>query len=342
MFTPGNAEVTNTRPLFRMVPAMAVLIACFALPCTPPASGKTCKPTSARQWVYLSDASCNPLKDEACGEKLCRDYSVIALAGFVLNRDGRLSRRPVRAGDVSKYAAKEGLRFFPVIAFSSAADGGRLLASDSSRGRAVQTIVECIGEYTSSGVHLDFEYLPPGGATDLSSFVGELREAVKARGQSLSVSMALFPQIEFPSKWAGFHNFELLAPLLDEAVLMCYDYHRKGTRPGPVVDIRWSERNIVYALKFFKAEQLWLGVPAYGYTWTGSVVEVVSSRTGVGQAERYGALRHESGTLYYEHRRGPEMQKAYIPDARTRKDLETLALNHGLRGTALWRLGLED
>ncbi len=154
--------------------------------------------------------------------------------------------------------------------------------------------------------------------------------------------MALFPQVEFPSKWAGAHDFARLAPLLDEAVLMCYDYHRKGTAPGPVVDVGWAERNILLALRFFKPENLWLGVPAYGYAWSGSGVEVVSARAGVSQAARFGAVRHRSGTLYFEHTRDRDVRKAYIADTHTRKELAALALKHGLKGTALWRLGLED
>ncbi|HSV96062.1 MAG TPA: glycosyl hydrolase family 18 protein [Spirochaetota bacterium] len=275
-------------------------------------------------------------------ERLFREYSVIALAGFAIGGDGRLVRIPRQAKAVADYATKTGLRYYPVIALSSVRDGVRLLSSDSARARAVVRIIGCIREYATSGVHLDFEYLPPERAPQLAVFIRELRVAVKSHDRSLSVSMALFPQIEFPSRWAGFHDFALLAPLLDEAVLMCYDFHRKGSAPGPVVDVRWAEKNISQALVFFKPENLWLGVPAYGYAWRGSTVEVVSARAGVRQAERFGAVRHKSGTLYFEHTLNRDVRKAYIADTRTRKELDALALKHGLKGTALWRLGLED
>ncbi len=70
--------------------------------------------------------------------------------------------------------------------------------------------------------------------------------------------------------------------------------------------------------------------------------EVISARSGVKQAARFGAVRHASGTVYYEYDRGGVTHRAYIADVRTRNELEALARKHGLKGTALWRLGLED
>ena len=165
---------------------------------------------------------------------------------------------------------------------------------------------------------------------------------MKAHDESLFLSMALFPQIGFPAKWAGFHDYARLAPLLDEAVLMCYDLHRRGTVPGPVVSVSWAEENVRHALRHFRPEKLWLGIPAYGYAWTAGGVEVVSARSGVRKAALYDGVRHESGCLYFEHRRGKETIKTYIADSHTRRELENLALKKKLKGTALWRLGLED
>ncbi len=295
-----------------------------------------------RHWAYLTDASFNPAADSTYRESLARNYSALALAGFAVGRDGSLVRRPARARSVADYAAAKGIRYFPVISFSSVADGTGLLSSDFSRRRAIARITGCIREYSASGIHLDFEYLPPERARDLATFIGEIRDAVKSYDRSLSISMALFPQVDFPSNRAGFHDFARIAPLLDEAVLMCYDYHRKGTGPGPVVSVHWADRNIVQALKFFKPDRLWLGVPAYGYAWKGSTAEVISARSGVKQAARFGAVRHASGTVYYEYDRGGVTHRAYIADVRTRNELEALARKHGLKGTALWRLGLED
>jgi spore germination protein YaaH len=342
MFPPTSSIVKTKRASFKALLAVCALLAVLVVKKTHAASEKTSERSGSPSWAYLTDASFDPTADATFMEKLFREYSVLALAGFTVGRDGTLVRRPARARSVADYAAGKGIRFFPVVSFSSIADGAGLLASDFSRRRAIARITGCIREYSASGVHLDFEYLPPELARDLAAFIGEIRDAVKSYDRSLSISMALFPQVDFPSHWSGFHDFARIAPLLDEAVLMCYDYHRKGTGPGPVVSVHWADRNIVQALKFFNPDRLWLGVPAYGYAWKGSTAEVISARSGVRQAARFGAVRHSSGTVYYEYDRGGVTHRAYISDARTRNELEALARKHGLKGTALWRLGLED
>ncbi len=155
--------------------------------------------------------------------------------------------------------------------------------------------------------------------------------------------MAVFPQIEFPKERAGFHDLAVIGPHLDEIVLMCYDLHRQGTTPGPVTDIEWSERNIAHALKLLSPRQIWLGVPAYGYSWDASgKASALSARSGVKEATRCSAARHSSGTLYYECAGAKGLRRAWIADRHTRLLMERLAARYGLRGTALWRLGFEE
>lgn len=307
-----------------------------------PVRSETGTPARAMRWAYLTDSSPVVSPVTRADERPLTGYTVAALAGFAIDRNGGLARKPSRARAFAEAAGISGTLFVPVLTFTSPAEGAHLLYSPAARARAVKEIIDCVASFRARGVHLDFEYLAPERAGDLVSFVSELRAALKAHDGACSLSMALFPQIGFPRKWAGFHDFARLAPLLDEAVLMCYDLHRRGTTPGPVVSVSWAKENVKHALRYFLPEKLWLGVPAYGYSWTAVGVEVVSARAGVRKAALHGGARHESGCLYYEHRRGKEMIKTYIADSHTRQELEILALKMGLKGTAIWRLGLED
>lgn len=315
---------------------LGLLIVSFAL------KSETGTPARAMRWAYLTDLSPVILPGSRDHKGALEGYGVAALAGFAVDRNGKLAKRPALSADFASAAIRSGTGFIPLVTFISPADGAALLSSPPARSRAVKEIIECVRALGACGVHIDFEYLPAERSKDLAVFTGELRQALKASNSRLSLSMALFPHIGFPRKWAGFHDFALLAPLLDEAVLMCYDQHRRGTPPGPVVSVSWAEENIKHALKFFSPQKLWLGVPGYGYAWRGASVEVVSSRTGVLQAARHGGRRHDSGCLYYEYRRGDEVVQVYVSDVETRRELEALARKNGLRGTALWRLGLED
>ncbi len=191
----------------------------------------------------------------------------------------------------------------------------------------------------NAGLHLDFEYLPPDDAQGLATFLGELRPALGGR----RLTMAIFPPVDFPGKWSGFHNLDLIGSFLDEIVLMCCDTHRPGTPAGPVVDLEWAERNVSQVLKSVGPEKVWLGVPAYGYDWAGKGgARVISVRDAAKLAEKHHAIGHASGNLYFYYRDQAGTHEVYVADRETRKRMEALAASFGLKGTALWRLGFEE
>jgi spore germination protein YaaH len=226
-----------------------------------------------------------------------------------------------------------------MITFLSVSEGRAMLSSKKGRARAAEEIAAFIARGGYAGAHLDFEYLPPGDRGLLAEFLKELRPAMKGK----KITMAVFPPVEFPAPWSGFHDLRTIGPFLDEVVLMCYDYHRPGTGPGPVIDLPWAERNIAEVLKHLRPEQVWLGMPAYGYSWNeAGKTAVISARAGVREARISGGSRHPSGTLYYEFGEKGARKRAFVADARTRELMAGLARRYNLRGAALWRLGLED
>jgi len=221
----------------------------------------------------------------------------------------------------------------------SSSEGRALLASAESRKRAVNELAALVGNDCYAGVHLDFEYLPPDDAPKLAVFLRELRSALNGK----KLTMAVFPPVHFPEKWSGFHDLKLIGPLLDEIVVMCYDYHLPGTAPGPVTDLKWAELNVVEVLKSVRPDRVYLGVPAYGYDWPkGGKTKVVSARDGVKLAAQHNAVRDASGTLHFQYAQHGETHEVYLSDLETRKRMEDLARVYGLKGVALWRLGFEE
>jgi len=123
---------------------------------------------------------------------------------------------------------------------------------------------------------------------------------------------------------------------------MCYDLHRPGTGPGPVTDISWTEKNITHLTSHVQAWKIWLGVPLYGYLWSGlKKARAVSGRYGIKLAEKHGSMRHGSGTVYVSFKENGVSHSVFFSDAMTVKKMTELAREHGLMGTAYWRLGLQ-
>jgi spore germination protein YaaH len=265
---------------------------------------------------------------------------VISVTGFKIGDDGQLHMASSRQQkEIGELARSSGVQVFPLVTFTSSSDGRKVLTSADSRKRAIAEIAALVRSADYGGVHLDLEYLPPEDAPKLADFLRELRPELGGK----ILSMAIFPPFDFPEKWSGFHCLDLIGPLLDEIVLMAYDFHRPGTPPGPVVNLGWVERNVAEVLKSMQPEKVWLGTPAYGYEWSDDGrTKVVSARDGVRLAKDHNAIRHESGTLYFQLAGRDGMREVYVADAETRRRMEELARSHRLKGVALWRLGFEE
>ena len=243
--------------------------------------------------------------------------------------------------DLLQTARSRGCTPVPVISFQSAKDGRALLSSEKAGEKAIVSMLKLARDNGFNHVHLDFEYLPPSYALPLSQFLNPLKNTLEKNG--ILLSMAVFPQVEFPFELAGFHDFSIINACCHEVVLMCYDLHRADSPPGPVTDLAWAEKNIRHALRYFSPGRVWLGVPAYGYDYPAKGrARVVSSAFAVKHSAKHRPSRHSSGTLRYEYTDKSGERVVFVSDKETRGRLEGLAARYGLKGVAVWRIGLED
>lgn len=286
------------------------------------------------RWAYLKSGAA---ADDFVLRRL-PEYDALVFTGYQLKKNGSLRRVEKVPKRIWEYCREYGILLIPLVAPESVSSAGALLRSPAARARAARELVHLSAEEWASGVQLDIEYLPPRDAALLAAFLKEL----KAAWGSKPLSMALFPQLDFKREWAGFHALGLIAPYLDEAVLMGYDYHNQETPPGPVVDIVWAERNIKVFLEHFRPEQLRLGIPAYGYVWGGQRPRSIAARLAVNATEERPPLRHASGTAHYWYREGDKKYQVYYSDRATRAALRRLAEEYGLAGTVVWRLEYLD
>ncbi|MGQ9842719.1 MAG: glycosyl hydrolase family 18 protein [Spirochaetota bacterium] len=224
------------------------------------------------------------------------------------------------------------------ISFSSIKAGLSFLTSSKYWHATITKLSHAIHKNTWAGCHFDFEYIPASNIQNLVEFLKYFR----AIAPEISLSMAVFPQVEFNNKHAAFHNFAIIWQYVDAIVLMCYDYHNPKTKPGPVTSIEWTKKNIEYALRYFKPHHIWLGIPAYGYMWKNDrYYSVITMKSLPQYISLYSNYRHSSGTVALEYIHNNDHFVAYIPDAKLHKELIALATHYMLKGIALWRLGYE-
>ncbi len=290
-----------------------------------------------KKWGYVFHAS--KLSDDYI-HKTIPKYNTLGITGWQLNAKGEIiASSEIIIKKCIKIANKNKVEVYPVISFISPAEGGILLKSDEAVKAALSNISRLVRKQNFTGINLDLEYLTPDYSYDLARFLGLLRK----RLNKTKITMTLFPQVDFPEEWGGFHNPSIIGEYLDQVILMCYDYRRQGTDPGPVTDIKWTEKNIQHILKYFKPEQVWLGIPAYGYRWgKNNKAEALSAKTGSDLAKKYGSIRHSSGNVYFSYSSEDKMYRVFFSDQKTIELLTERARSFRLAGTALWRLGFEE
>ncbi|WP_108929399.1 glycosyl hydrolase family 18 protein [Leptospira johnsonii] len=223
-------------------------------------------PLSAQEsvWEYTisQDLSAKPL---AYWKKISKPGTTVCFTGTYIGSNGEVSGISVPS-TLQTIGKKNGTRWFPLITFRSEAIGKKLLSSPQLRKSLVRNLELYLEEHSFySGIHLDFEGLGPEHSTHYKELLLELQPALKKKGKLLT--LAVFPSEEIDPKLSGFHSAIYKENLADEIVLMAYDLHSPKTSPGPVTEFDWAKRNTELLLKTYQPEQIWLGLPLYGYYW---------------------------------------------------------------------------
>jgi len=262
--------------------------------------------------------------------KIIKNYDIISHTGTYIDRNGKIRESGRRQSQlIRETVSYSGKISYPIISFNNSKSARRILESSKLRSKTVKSIIDFSKRRRLKGVHLDIERLP----VHLNQRITELVAELKKKSRDMVISFALYPQIQKNNRYRNLHNLKELAPHVDIFVIMCYDLHGPGKTAGPVTSIKWSKKNIIYAMKYLDRKKLVLGIPSYGYCFTGNNTKAVSTRY-IKSHPRMKQIRHSSGTLLLKN----NSSKCYISDKHTRKKMKFLAEQQGLRGWAIWRI----
>ncbi|MGJ4787610.1 glycosyl hydrolase family 18 protein [Leptospira koniambonensis] len=289
-------------------------------------------PLSAQEnvWKYTisQDLSSKPL---AYWEKVFKPGTSICFTGTYIGGSGEVSGTSVPS-TLQTIGKKSEIRWFPLIIFRSEDIGKKVLTSPKLRKTLVRNLELYLENYSFySGIHLDFEGLGPEYSTHYRELLLELQPVLKKKGKLLT--LAIFPSEEFDPKLSGFHSAIYKENLADEIVLMAYDLHSPKTSPGPVTKFSWAKRNTELLLKTYKPEQIWLGLPLYGYYWK---KDIKRPKLLTQSSDKNFVLQHgkeKEGIYLIQTNEG---EGSLILDL---KLWEEYSKSIKLKGLAFWRLG---
>lgn len=223
--------------------------------------------------------------------------------------------------------------------------GAAAVMADPARRAAlvgqIAAALDCSGD---GGVMIDFENLPRPGIAALPGFLGELRARLAPRHRVVAVTMPLGD-----ADWSA----RRLAEVADKVVLMAYDEHWQGGKPGPIASNSWFAGQLAAQLKGLAADKVIVALGNYAYDWHGgradaeTVEEAWLSAHDSGTAPQWDKASGNAGFGYQDDADANGITPAvrhqvWMLDAAASWNQLQMLSQLGAGSVALWRLGSED
>ncbi len=276
------------------------------------------------------------------------DISFLVPFWFGVNESGALVDQS--DADTMTLARQLGLPVLAIVHNFASREYGplihRLLTTENLRRALVSNILRMLISKGFAGVNIDFEFVPPEDRPCLTMFMAELYQALKPYG--LIVTISVPPQLrDDPAHpFSGAFSYPDLAFYSDQVYILAYDEH--VAEPGPIASIGFVRQVLAYALSVIPRYKIRLGMAVYGRDWTLgteqlpkelSFQEAVDTAFCHGAAIRYDSEAQEP-TYTYDVKGGRHV--VWFEDVRSFEAKLSIAVQEGIPGIAVWRLGLED
>ena len=244
-----------------------------------------------------------------------------------------------------------GLEVFPMV---NNFDGtnwmsgiGAFLNDPQARARFRQQVTAFLATDKYHGLMVDFEEFPKSAQNGYLALLRELSTDLHAKGMKLYVSVqARNEDFDYPA----------IASRIDGAVIMNYDEHYPGGKPGPVASQDWFVANLAAVKKVVPQEKLICAIANYGYDWArkpkhGTLPSDVKD-TNVSVQDSWLTARDSDADVdfdgdslnphvsYFDERN--LQHEIWFLDAVTALNQMRAAQALGINTFALWRLGSED
>jgi len=220
----------------------------------------------------------------------------------------------------------------------------QMLANPAARQKLSKSLTDFATAQHDPGIVVDFEQVPDSSQQDFTRFIGDLGNDLHAANLKLMVALPA-------ADWS--YDYKTLSNEADAVILMNYDFHYPSSEPGPIASQDWFERNIENIVKIVPADKIVMGIANYSYDWPAKtktvphpIAQAVTFQQGIITAvESESDVTFDPDTLnpHYSYEDEKNLvHNVWMLDGVTAYNELRAAERAGVRGTALWRLGMED
>ena len=255
-----------------------------------------------------------------------------------------------RNDELVRIAHEHNIRIIPSVHNVTANPGlvVSVLRNPTIRARHVQNIIDEVLACGYDGIDIDYESLDPSLRGPFSAFITELGTGLHQRGKLLTV--AVHAKDSDYGGMGGFQDWAVIGKYADQVRIMTYDYHWRGSGPGPVAPAYWINAVAEYARQVVEPSKVMIGIHFYGYDWPPdgnaiprpwSVIEDIINAQGstVNFMERNGSGPVEESYFSYRSAQGTR-QVWFMTETGLASKIKTVQAMD-LAGIAIWQLGYE-
>jgi len=210
-----------------------------------------------------------------------------------------------------------------------------LIPNSRERIKLIADLLEAAGNF--DGLQIDFEYIPPRDGEAFHSFLRELRAGLGNKIFTIALP-ARTRKIE-----NDVYDYELIKPYVDRILVMAYDEHWSGSRPGSVASLQWCRNVANYSMRVIGREKLIMGLPFYGRSWgdhTPSRALIFSTTQSLINNMNVSEIRRENGIPTFDYNVNVSV-KVYFEDEYSQSARMEMYRSMNVLAIGFWRLGQE-
>jgi GH18 family chitinase len=275
-------------------------------------------------WGYL-------LSDRVEAYKRSAPLTDIGYFGAAVNLYGELVDVP----DIKKI---KGLsqRIHLVVVCEGRALSHFVLSNEVLRKQLVKSLLTAAVPF--DGLQIDFEQVPARDGDNFRLFLKELKQGLD--GKMLSTALPARSR----TLDGDVYDYEKIRDIVDRILVMAYDEHWSGSKPGSVASLSWCRSVAAYALKTVGEKKLIMGLPFYGRAWGSpnpSGAYVFSSIERIKRENNITEVQRENGIPTFSYETSVAVTVYYEDDYSLSARIE-MYRSLGVKSVGFWRLGQES
>jgi len=256
------------------------------------------------------------------------------------------------ARDLFNRASQAGCRIDVTFKSQDANVINAILNHKQTQDSCINYLIEIFdSNYQFDGICIAFENIPPSNSASLLAFMSKLKMVLKASNRTIKIAL--------PAK-DYYNNYDILNlnKVVDEYIVMAYNYHHKGSSEGPVCPLYDDKRNLhlkgsvtEYLSKGIPYHKLIVALPFYGIVW---VKDKKKDKYVFSKHVTYAQVKHQlartkaeikfdevSYTYYYEFEEKNKMYRCYFDNEKSLVKKYKWLIGQHIAGVGIWALGYD-